>query len=109
LCTLHAIWSTRAAAAANGDPLPPASAVVAVAVKRLRRLILLDYTRVLHDVRCLTGAVSVWFAGRDPRIELDDFVARWCHNSVLARFVSGDLDIRLSDSWPAGVVDVQAA
>ena len=109
LCTLHAIWSTRAAAAANGDPLPPASAVVAVAVKRVRRLILLDYTRVLHDVRCLTGAVSVWFAGRDPRMELDDFVARWCHNSVLARFVSGDLDIRLSDSWPVGVVDLQAA
>ena len=108
LCTLHAIWSTRTAAGVNGTPLPPASTVVAVAVQRVRRLILLDFTRVLHDIRCLTGASCVWFAGRDPQMEMDDFLDRWCHNSLLARVVDGRLSVRLSASWPVSVPDFVA-
>ena len=108
LCTLHAIWSTRAAALVRGDPLPPASAVVAVAVQRVRRLIALDFTRVLHDIRCLTGASRVWFAGRDPHMELSDFEERWCHCSLLARVVDGRLLVRLTVSWPVSVPDFLA-
>ena len=110
LCTLHAIWSTRTAAAIGGTQPPPASTVVAVAVARIRRLIMLDYTRVLHDVRCLTGASSAWFAGRDPRLAMDKFWARWGQGGVLCTLVDGRLVVKLSVSFPVpGVVDIHEA
>jgi hypothetical protein len=85
---VHAAWERRstrwrdgARGRGGGAPLQPAAAaervaaaVVATVVGCMRR----DWTRVASDPRSLTSVCSSWFRGRDPRMSLDAFRARWC-------------------------------
>lgn len=105
LSTLHALWKTRAVAAVANPPLPlpPPAAVVAAAVRGVRRLIQLDYTRVVVDARGLTNASSAWFAGRDPRLGLDEFLRRWGRGGVLCSVEGPQLQLHFTAAHPAGL------
>lgn len=109
LAVLNAIWTTRARTAPDGavDPLrgAPPSAVVALAVRQVTRLLRMDYTRYKYDVRSLTVASSAWFAGRDPSITGDEFLKRWAHRGVLCSLDGDTLRVHLSATVPVAVVE----
>jgi hypothetical protein len=44
-----------------------------------------DWQRVVSDVVLVAGTSRSWFLGRDPVISQQEFEARWCRNSVVAR------------------------
>ena len=87
---LKRIWLTRQACAPSDTTGGPfnATRVVASFVTEVSALIRHDWLRVHGDLQSTGGVCPTWFRGRRQRgITEDDFVARWCRNSVLAELL----------------------
>jgi hypothetical protein len=79
--------------------------VIGACVEALRRQATADWQRVGPDLVAVSGTSPNWFPkSRKPGMTLDEFTARWCVGSVIARVLPpppgaagpGTLDLRLT-------------
>ena len=78
---LHSLWLGRCSL--GGTSNHTAQAVVSRLVAAVRHQVSMDWQRVKTDIRWGTGLPFTWFLGRDPRMTLQAFKAKWCKRGVL--------------------------
>lgn len=114
LCWLQAVWRLRCQRTQDPERhvVTPA-AVIAATVAAVKRLMRLDYTRTIGDVRTMTASPRNWFRGTSvPTLAVSEFLGRWSgHAGSLcslsptnAAGQGGRLVVHLSASSPVALL-----
>jgi hypothetical protein len=77
--------------------------VVSRVVRHLQTAIERDWARVDADVRQMSELPADYFRGRDPELDVEDFMLRWAHRNVLCSVTAGIMALHLSERHPVPV------
>lgn len=88
LTVLQELWRV-ARPSPTGSPAVSATLVAARVVYSCRRAMVRDWALVQGDVRARAGVAADWLRGRDPRLPLEAFRARWCQGGALCTAAAG--------------------
>lgn len=94
IATLHAVWHCRTWREQLVGTF--CSAAAARVVEHVCMAVERDWLRATHDVRVLSDLPADYFRGRDPSMDMEDFVDTWTHRGVLCDIANGALILRFS-------------
>ena len=77
--------------------------MVSRVVRHLQTAIERDWARVAADVRRMWELPEDYFRGRNPELDMEDFVLRWAHRDVLCSVAGGTMALHLSERHPVPV------
>lgn len=95
---LGCVWATRCAQGQYGG----AAAIVEGVITALTDGVQRDWARVVTDVQQGAAGVfpSVWFRGRSPQLEAEQFQNLWPAVGGWFQVENGVIHVRLSQQWP---------